>query len=124
MKYLGVDFGMKKIGFAISEGELSSPLTILHIKNLEDGVNQIKEVAMHEKADKIIIGLPDSGVRKHILKVVKKLKEQFDVETFEETLSSKDAQKAMIDLGFGKKKRMEEDAYAAAIILQDYLEKV
>ncbi len=123
MKYLGIDFGLKKIGLAISEGELSSPLSILHIKNLNEGIKKIEEVAYKEKIDRIVIGVPDSGVRTSILKVVKKLKEKFDVVVSAETLSSKMAQSTMINLGVGKKKRAQEDAYAAAQILQDYLDE-
>ena len=122
MKYLGVDFGLRKIGLAISEGELSSPLQVIHIKNLNQGIKKIAEFVFREKIDKIIIGVPESGVRVVILKAIRKLKEKFDVETIEETLSSKNAQVTMINLGLGKKKRMEEDAYSAAEILQNYLD--
>lgn len=121
MKYLGVDFGLKKIGLAISEGELSSPLAVIHIKNLNEGIKKIEEVVNKQKIDRIVIGVPDSGVRTTIFKAVKKLKEKFDVVVADETLSSNIAQSTMINLGIGKKKRAEEDAYAAAEILQEYL---
>ena len=122
MKYLGVDFGLRKIGLATSEGELSSPLSVLHVSNLSEGIKKIEEIVRGEKIDKIIVGLPESGVRNFILKAVKKLAQKFDVETIEETLSSKNAQATMINLGLSKKKRMEEDAYSAAEILQNYLD--
>ncbi len=123
MKYLGVDFGLRKIGLALSEGELSSPLTVLHIKNLNEGIKKIEEVIINKEIDKVVIGIPESGVRMSILKVVNKLRKKFDVAIVEETLSSKDAQSTMKSLGLGKKKRQEEDAYSAAIILQDYLDE-
>ncbi len=32
MKYLGVDFGLKRVGLAVSEGELASPLQTIEVK--------------------------------------------------------------------------------------------
>ncbi len=122
MKYLGIDWGMKKIGLAISDGELSSPLCVIHIFSINEGIQKIEEVIAKEGIEKVVIGLPDSGIRNAILKVVSKLSRKYQVVTADETLSSKGAQTTMINLGFGKKKRKEEDAYSAAQILQDYLD--
>ena len=124
MKYLGVDFVLRKIGLAVSEGQLSSPLVVIHIKNINEGVIKIEEIILKEKIDKIIVGLPESGIRDFILKFVKKLAQKFQVATFEETLSSKNAKNIMISLGIGKKKRMEDDSYSASIILQNYLDSL
>ena len=122
MKYLGVDFGLRKIGLALSEGELSSPFKIIHINSLNEGIKKIEEIIEKEKIEKVVIGLPDSGVRAAILKVVSKLSKKYVVVTTDETLSSIGAQSTMLNLGLGKKQRREEDAYSAAQILQDYLD--
>lgn len=124
MKYLGVDFGLRKIGLAISEGVIAAPFKVIHVSSQKDAVLKILEAAQRENVNKIIIGVPESGTRTVILKVVKKLRANFEVETVEEHLSSKNAQATMINLGIGKKKRGEEDAYSAAIILQDYLDNI
>jgi len=45
------------------------------------------------------------------------------VETFDETLSTYNAQRASIEAGMKRKKRKDmEDAYAATLILQGYLD--
>lgn len=122
MKYLGVDFGLKKIGFAVSEGELAAPLEVVQVKNTQVGLKKILEIVKKEQVDEIVIGLPDSGVRSTILKVADKIKKVLPVHLVEETLTTKLAKGEMIELGLGKKKRAEEDAYSAAIILQNYLD--
>lgn len=122
MKYLGVDFGLRKIGLAISEGMIATPFKVIHVNSQQDATRKILEIAKRENINKIIVGVPESGVRDTILKVVKKLRADFEVEEVEEHLSSKNAKSTMINLGIAKKKREEEDAYSAAIILQDYLD--
>lgn len=124
MKYLGVDFGLRKIGLAISEGELASPMNVIYIKNQKEAVKKIEEIVKKNNIDKIVIGLPDSGVRSVILKIAANLRTKIPVETVDETLSSKHAKTQMIELGINKKKRTEEDAFSAALILQEYLDNL
>ncbi len=123
MRYLGIDFGLRKIGLAISEGVIATPFKVIYVNSQEDAISKILEVAQKENINKIILGVPESGIRVTILKVVKKLKEKYELDLVEEHLSSKNAKSTMMNLGIGKKERMEEDAYSAAIILQDFLER-
>lgn len=46
------------------------------------------------------------------------------MESSDETLSSHEAKLKMIELGLKKEKRIEEDAYSAALILQGYLDNL
>lgn len=124
MKYLGVDFGLRKIGLAVSEGELASPLGVIHIKNKTEAVKRIEEVVKKNNINKIVIGLPDSGVRSDILKIAAHLRKNIPTEIVDETLSSLHAKTQMIELGINKKKRIEEDAFSAALILQEYLDNL
>ncbi|MDO8618446.1 MAG: Holliday junction resolvase RuvX [Candidatus Daviesbacteria bacterium] len=124
MKYLGIDYGLKKIGLAISEGELATPLKVLHVKSKADALSQIKEVVSKENIDQIIIGAPDSGIRSKILNLSKELNLNIPVTVVDETLSSVTAKNRMIESGMSKKKRMEEDAYSAVEILQNYLDSI
>lgn len=122
MKYLGVDFGLKRIGLAVSEGNFAAPFGVLHIKDEKDALQQVQQVVEKEEIDEIVMGLPESGVKAKVLKFANKLKLIASVKIAEETLTSHNAKKQMIEMGLGKKKRMEEDAYSAALILQDYLD--
>lgn len=123
MKYLGVDWGLKRIGLALSEGELASALGSLEIKNPEDGVIKILETARIEDTDLVILGKPEGEMKKKIEKVIKRLsKAGLEVQTTDETLSTQKAKKAMIKMGFGQKMRRDDNAVAAAIILQNFLD--
>lgn len=121
--YLGVDFGLRKIGFAISEGILASPYKTIQVKGLKDAVDKAMEVARKEKIAKIIVGLPEGKIGSTVLGFINNLKrEGFDVESCDETLSTRQATRQMIELNIPKEKRKVNDAYSAAIILQTYLD--
>lgn len=124
MKYLGVDFGLKTFGLALSEGEIATPFLTIDVRNIDDAFNKIQDIMQKHSIDIVVIGLPESGIRQTVLKFIKKLQAIIDVKTTEETLSSKNAKAEMIKLGLGRKKRMQEDAYAACLILQNYLDNL
>lgn len=130
MRYLGVDYGLKKIGLAISEGQIASPLKIIEVTSLNDAVAKLLQVVKKEEIERVIIGVPDSGqsknaVKKFIAKLKVDLKDQLvSVIEADETLSSSSAKNLMIDLGVGEKDRRREDAYSAVIILQNFLDSL
>ena len=68
MRYLGVDYGLKKAGLAISEGQVASPLKVLDISSLKDAVSKITQVINKEEINRVVIGVPDSGRLKILLK--------------------------------------------------------
>lgn len=124
MKYLGIDFGLRRIGLAISEGDLASPWRILEVKNFSDALQKISSIIKAGHFQKIVVGLPEGKMNKNVVGFVAALKKRgFEVETFEETLSSKRALEVMIEQGINREKRRHEDAYSAAEILQNYLER-
>lgn len=123
MRYLGVDWGMKKIGLAISEGSLSSPHGEISINSLQDGIEKLSKVIETEEIDQIVIGLPENKMGKIVLNVTKILQNQgLNVVTTDETLSSQKAMTSMIKMGTSKKARRHAHAESAAIILQEYLD--
>lgn len=123
MKYLGVDFGLKKIGLAVSEGELVSPWQIIEVKNFSDSVEKIARIIKDGSFQKIIVGLPEGKMGKNVIGFINALKKKgFEAGTYDETLSSRKALEVMIEKGISRKKRHYEDAYSAAEILQNYLD--
>lgn len=128
MKYLGVDYGKKKIGLALSEGLFASPFKILSVSSLRDALEQIVHIIRSEQINVLVIGIPESGeARKIVESFLKELhKQRFDVQIIEvdETLSSQQARDEMIELNIKRQKRAEEDAYAASVILQNYLDSI
>ncbi len=130
MRYLGIDYGLKKIGLALSEGQIASPLKVIEISGLADAVNKILSVIQKEEIGRVIIGVAESGEsRSAVKKFIAKLKtdlgeKQVSVIEVDETLSSSSAKDMMIDLGMSEKSRKKEDAYSAVIILQNFLDSV
>lgn len=123
MKYLGIDFGMRRIGLASSEGLLASPLKIIHGHSLDDLALKVLEVVKEEEAEKIVVGKPEGFVGRMVEVFADLLsKKGLDVVTADETLSTQDATKVMVEMGVGEKERRLPDAQAAAIILQNYLD--
>jgi len=142
MKYLGIDYGTKRIGLALSnqEGTLAFPKeTIINSQNLTQNIVDIVE---YEKIEKIVIGksLDAQGsenlVQREIKNFIKKLSHDLDgIEILEqdERGSSIAASAHLYGKGnianekwSGKdnaKKREHNDANAAAVILQRYLDK-
>jgi putative holliday junction resolvase len=130
MRYLGLDYGLKKIGLAISEGQIASPLKVLDITGLNDAVAKILQVIKKEEIERVVVGVPDSGQSKKAVKnFIAKLKtdlkdEVVSVIEADETLSTSSAKEMMIDLGIGEQRRQKEDAYSAVIILQNFLDSI
>lgn len=122
MRYLGIDWGLKKIGLAISEGEIASPLKTISVSSFEDAILRITGIIEDEIADVIVLGHPEGKMGEIVEKVAKRLKsEGFKIILSDETLSTQEAQQTMIEMGLGKKDRQNDNSVAAAIILQRYL---
>lgn len=123
MKYLGIDFGLRKMGMATSEGELASPWQILEVKGFSDALEKVTKIIKEGGFERVVVGLPEGKMGQLVKDFVKALRKQgFETDTADETLSSKRGLQAMIEAGIGRKKRYEEDAFSAAGILQDYLD--
>ena len=125
MRYLGVDYGLKKIGLAISEGSLASLYGVLDTQSLEEALNKIRGVIKKEEIERLVIGIPESGEnKKGVYSFIRRIKNEVEVIEVEETLSSVKALELMKELGVSKKERQREDAYAAVLILQNFLDSL
>lgn len=118
MKYLGIDFGKKKIGLALAEAGLAEPYQIIENGKWE---LEIKKICEEEKIEKIIIGISEGHSEMIAKDFGEKLKviTSLPVEYFDETLTTHDA---LVKMKEAKSKRQDEDAISAAIILQNYLD--
>lgn len=126
MRILGIDFGIKKIGLAISEGQLAEPYRIIRIRNQELGIRKIKNICLKEKVEKIIIGISEGLMAEQTLDFGYQLRKVtgLPVEFEDETLTSEEAKNLLIKIGKPKKKRQKQiDAISAALILQNYLDR-
>lgn len=127
MKYLGIDYGRRKIGLSLSEGELASPFDVISSSGLVDALNKIVKIIEREGITDVVIGMPGGEIGKMTSKFIAGLKQRsnslFNIIEADETLSSVDARALMIQLNTTKSKRQEEDSYSAALILQRYLDQ-
>lgn len=122
MKILGIDYGSKRIGLAVSDekGILARPL--LTLKNSQLVISQIKEICQKEDVEKVIVGLPirlkggESLQTKEVKDFAKKLGQLLDLLIiFEsEIFTTKIAKEVS---------RKKVDQRAAQIILQSFLDK-
>lgn len=130
---MGVDYGRRKIGVAVGDTmtKLAEPLAIWSSSNFKSlasrnsfGIQSAKLI--EERAiEKIVIGIPGGKIENEIRGFGERLCKLtgVPVEYFDETLSTQDAQKILIESGGAREKRKEkEDAVAAAVMLQSYIE--
>lgn len=125
MKILGIDYGRSKVGLAISEGTLAEPWKVIRYKDSADLVRKIGIDIEKEKPEKIVVGVSENVMAEETKEFVKSIQPFIDstIQLFDETLSSQDARRLSIEAGISRKKRHEmEDAYAATIMLQNYLD--
>lgn len=125
MKILGVDYGRAKIGLAVSDGPLAEPYSVIRVSDSEQALDKIEKIVKVEKVDKVVVGVSEGEMAQEQEEFARKLHEKLKipVETQDETLSTQDAQHFAIEGGKGRlKRRQMEDAYAASVILQSYLD--
>ncbi len=124
MKYLGIDFGAKRIGVALSdiEGRMAFPHSVM--KNGSDIILRMKMLCDKEGVDRVIIGESldrnnkENPIMKKIIPFKTALEEElgFPVLFHTEVLTSQEAKLIQGENAM-------HDASAAAIILQSYIDR-
>ncbi|MCX6726156.1 MAG: Holliday junction resolvase RuvX [Candidatus Shapirobacteria bacterium] len=126
-KILGIDYGLKKIGLALTDGYLAEPFKVIKVnKDIKEVTYKIVTICEKEKIEEIVIGLPESGLVERIKGFGSDLGKLtgLPINFQDENLTTQDAIVKMIEAGKRRKFRKEkEDQIAAAIILQDWLDK-
>ncbi|MFC1951611.1 Holliday junction resolvase RuvX [Chloroflexota bacterium] len=131
---LGLDVGDKRIGVALSDplGILASPLTTINRGDEKADIKAIVDIVVQKGVGQIIVGLPrsmDGGISKQEEKVKDFTMElcsqtQVPVEFRDERLSTVSAKRLIREANTKKtSRRVRDDAIAAAIILQCYLDE-
>lgn len=144
MRYLGIDYGDKRIGLAVSddEGRFAVPFGVLEHETVEHVFVQLRGVVNKEDITAIVVGVPLALGRRndtpgivyiHDLanEQMKKVQDfitalrravSIPVEIIDERLSTVEAGRRMG--GVPKNIRAQKDALAASIILQSYLDRM
>ena len=125
MRFLGIDFGKKRVGTALSDesGRLAFPHSVL--PNNKELVAKVAEIAREQKVKAIIVGESKNldGTNNPLMK---------DIEMFVKAIHKEAKKPVHLELEFwssfqagrwqGKTDKL--DASAAAIILQSYLDRI
>jgi putative Holliday junction resolvase len=121
MKILGIDYGQKKIGLALAEGRLAEPYKVIRYQDPGRLLREIKEIVKRERIEKVVVGISEGKMGQE----TKSFAQRLGAATFDETLSTQRAQELSRLAVMKKKKRKAlEDAFAAAVMLQSYLNYV
>lgn len=119
MNYLGIDYGTKNIGLAVSILEIITPIPA--IKNDDCIIDNLKKIISDYKIDGIYIGVSEGEFAVTTKAFVEKLRGvlQLTIETVEEAVSTIEAQQIYIK-NKNKKKDYKKliDSVAAAVILR------
>jgi len=133
-RILGIDFGTKRIGLAVTDPLQIFASPLKSVKNHEFE-SFIQDYAKTESIDEFVIGYPvtlnnqPSKSVEYIDPFIKKLKRLFPeipVNKVDERFTSGMALKTMIDGGVKKKGRQDKamvDKISASIILQSFLDR-
>lgn len=135
-RLMGLDYGSKTIGVAISDelGMTAQPIETIERSGenkLRKSLARISEIVKEKNIQKIVVGLPVNmngrrGERAaRTLEFVKKLKTRVDIPIVmqDERLTTVEADEILSESGVKKEERKRYiDSIAASIILREYME--
>lgn len=132
-RILGVDLGGKRVGFAVSDptGVIATPLCVVQVKDDADRVRVVMEQCRETGAERLVVGLPVNMNGTHgpaveaVVRFVERVRALLDVpvDTWDERLTTKMAERVLIEAGMSRRGRKKVvDKLAAQLILQGYLD--
>lgn len=130
---MGIDFGEKNIGIALSDPlqNMAFPYKTLKLTSYKTLIHEINEIIVEKNVHKIILGIPKNlkgeiaFQAEKVLDFKKHLEEQIkiSVDDWDERLTSKMVERAMTDACASSNKiKKYRDELSAQLILQGYLD--
>lgn len=137
MRIMGLDFGSRTVGVAISDSLLLTAQGVEIIRRKEENklrqtLARIEELIVENEVEEIVLGLPKNmndteGVRVELTKEFKEKPERrtgLPVYFWDERLTTVAADKTMMEAGIRRENRKDYvDMIAATLILQGYLDR-
>ncbi len=123
--YLGIDYGKKRTGVALSFGKFGEPYCVLEHKDDLELIAKITGIIKEKKIDEIVVGVSEGemSVKQREFANLLKRKSGKKVHLVDETLSSVEALDKAIKAGKSRKKRRNFlDAYSASLILERFFD--
>ena len=135
MRVLAIDHGTKRMGIAISDElkMIGQPLEYIPAEPFAEFLARLKTIIREKEVELIVVGMPrnmDGSYGPAALKVqefVAVLKDALitPIQTWDERLTSAQANRFLIEADVRRSKRKEKmDKTAAAILLQSYLDSI
>ena len=132
MKYLGIDYGEKRTGLAVTDpdGIMAFPRTTLTMKGKEPFFAELFAIIEAEGIEAVVIGLPlrgdgsDSETTRMVRNMAARFKRRSALPAFfmPETLSSHHAEELLKEAGLrGRSLSQKTDRAAAVLILHSFL---
>ncbi len=131
MMFAGIDFGRKRIGLAVSDGQAAYPLRIMERRSLRHDLEAIRIQLADRDVSLIVVGLPLNmdGTEGPSARAARTFAEHLGsatglpVEMFDERLTSFEAEQRLREASVSPTARKAaRDAVAAAVILEGWLE--
>ena len=136
MRIMGLDYGSKTVGVALSDELLITAQGLEIIRRESENkirktLQRIEEIVKDYKVEKIVLGLPknmnntmgDRALKSLEFKEMLERRCNIPVEMWDERLSTVEAHKTMITTGVRREERSKYvDTIAAMFILQGYLD--
>lgn len=132
MRWLGIDFGTKRIGLALSDGAgwAARGLETLERRGGERDLEAIARIVREQEVEALVVGLPLNmdGTEGRMATLARRFAEALEarlgcpVHLFDERLTSHAAEGVLLEAR-GHKDRKLVDQVAAALILEGFLER-
>lgn len=133
MRIMGIDFGTKRIGVAMSDELLltAQGTNSIEVRGMRSDLESIGKLVAENSVAEIVVGLPlnmngtHSQKTEETLRFVESLRSAVSVPvvTWDERLTSVAAERALLEADMSREKRKKlSDRLAAQFILQGYLD--
>jgi putative Holliday junction resolvase len=134
MRILGIDYGRRRLGLAVSdeEGVLASPVSTYRRRSERQDLAYLVTLVAERGIGTIVVGLPLNmdgslgGMAEEVAVFAERLKSLTNVPVvwFDERLTTQEAERVLVEADLSRKRRRPlRDALAATLILQGFLDR-
>ena len=134
-RFLGIDYGKKRIGLALSDimAIFAQPFDVIESKGIKNDALNILKISKENSVSCIVIGIPirlDTSegemaeLTKEFIEELKKLTTEIKIDVIDERLTTMQAERMLTEeANMSREKRKNvRDKIAATFILQTYLD--
>jgi putative Holliday junction resolvase len=134
MRVLGVDVGARRIGLAVSsaDGALAQPDGVIPRRSWSQVVAALRDRVRRHQVERVVVGLPrrldgtEGAAAAAARRFARRLQDALGlpVDLADEWLTTVEAERLLVAADLSRRRRRRaQDAVAAALILQTYLDR-